>query len=143
MHLYFSYVQANGEDSSLYNADSHYGVIKKLLEYSQEMPIDQLFLFNRVLVAAFGGNDEIQKNPYAKNIISTLESNIARIQDLHRTPILNLMKWKYELYNNQNIELATNHFKNALSFAELTQEKYLVNKLQSEWEMDLSHFASK
>lgn len=143
LRLYFLYIQANKDNTPLYDIDRHYQTIKNLLAQYLDFPIDQLFLFNRVLISFFGGTEEIINNPYTEEIISTLESSISKSQDLQKTPILNLIKWKHELYKNKNLEQASICFQNARIFAELTQDTHLLNKLKTEWKADCEKFLVK
>lgn len=143
LRLYFLYIQANKDNTPLYDIDRHYQTIKNLLAQYLDFPIDQLFLFNRVLISFFGGTEEIINNPYTEEIISTLESSISKSQDLQKTPILNLIKWKHELYKNNNFELASICFQNARIFAELTQDTHLLDKLKAEWKADCEKFLVK
>lgn len=143
LRLYFLYIQANKDNTPLYDIDRHYQTIKNLLAQYLDFPIDQLFLFNRVLISFFGGTEEIINNPYTEEIISTLESSISKSQDLQKTPILNLIKWKHELYKNKNLELASICFQNACIFAELTQDTHLLDKLKAEWKADCEKFPVK
>lgn len=143
LRLYFLYIQANKDNTPLYDIDRHHQTIKNLLAQYLDFPIDQLFLFNRVLISFFGGTEEIINNPYTEEIISTLESSISKSQDLQKTPILNLIKWKHELYKNKNLEQASICFQNARIFAELTQDTHLLDKLKAEWKADCEKFLVK
>lgn len=136
LHLYFHYIQTDREDDELCDVKNSYTIIENLLDQSQEFPIEQIFMLNRVLISSFGGTEFLINNPYAEKIIFTLEANINKAQDFQKMPILHLMKWKYEIYKNQNLEIATSHFENACIFAKLTQDTHLLSKLKIEWEND-------
>lgn len=136
LSLYFHYLESHLYDPSLYDVNTHQGIIKNLLNISNQLPTRDIFFLNKVLIAACGFSNENFTTPTVAHIIDTLDQNIKKIQDLQNMPILNLIKWKYELYGKNNRQQAEAYFNEACLFAKLTQNENLAQRLQSEWEQD-------
>ncbi|HFU4504190.1 TPA: transcriptional regulator, partial [Streptococcus suis] len=73
---------------------------------------------------------------YIPVYIETIENIMELSQDFQKKPILNLVKWKYEVKAQNNREGAERYFNEAVTLASLLNQVHLKEKLQMEWEKD-------
>lgn len=140
LHLYFLYLDSKNYKSSLFSETTYSQVIQNLLSLSEKLPAEKLFLLNQVLISAFGRTESLNyRSKHIQNIINALEQSFQKIPDLQKLPILNLMKWKHQIYIGHDPEKAKAYFDEAHLFAKLTQDEYLLTKLELEWKKDLSN----
>lgn len=88
-------------------------------------------LFTLMAVAGTKGKDI-----FLPIIINSLEQIMNRTQDYQKLPILKMICWKYELFNNQDKKRALLLYEQAVMGAQMVGDTNLVHKIETEWEND-------
>lgn len=140
LDLYFNYSCHYQENYLTNPALENHEIITRLIEAIKLVPMENLFLVNKVLIAACGVSASDITKPYVPLIITTLEESLRVGLDFQRLPILNIIKWKHALYALNEEKTAETYFNDAKTFAILTKDYCLVEKLTSEWLSDRKIF---
>ncbi|HFI0701911.1 TPA: helix-turn-helix domain-containing protein [Streptococcus suis] len=96
-----------------------------------------LFILRDVMLTSIGilgENEEYGKIP---PLFDALDRIMVSTQDFQKKPILNLLKWKYELYVNNDSEEARRFYEEAVMFAKLIGNEHLIDKLEEDWQIDM------
>lgn len=138
INLYLAHLKISDFQSSLYDPENYNKLINNVIAHVDIIPLDELFMLSKVLFSAFS-NCLLQKNSeQMPAIILAIESIINRTQDFQKMPMLNLIRWKYALFYQQDKEQAEFHYKNACIFSNLTEDNHLTEQLKAEWQKDSS-----
>lgn len=135
--MYLPYAEFNND---IYNRDTHKLIIEHLLDTDRNLNSDELFVLNKTISSMASSCIFLEDKHNLHRLISKMENLMVKIQDFQRMHILNLLKWKYYLLDN-NLELAKKYHIDACLFSSLTQDKHLSEKLEKEWQHDLSKFS--
>ncbi|WP_288263937.1 hypothetical protein [uncultured Streptococcus sp.] len=68
--------------------------------------------------------------------LDVLKGIMAKIQDFHKKPVLNMIEWKYILERFGQTEKAQKLYEEAVLYANLIGDVYLANKITEEWIKD-------
>lgn len=113
----------------------HQRIVNHLLEQEQLLSGDAAVVFNNVLISALGSYLYSDCSLTINRLMAKIETVMIKTQDFQKMPILNLLRWKYALkQDDQN--MAHHYYKDAVLFANLIQDTYLVEMLEKEWQKE-------
>ncbi|HFI0694509.1 TPA: helix-turn-helix domain-containing protein [Streptococcus suis] len=95
-----------------------------------------LFILRDVMITSVGLLGQNEEYRYIPSLFDALDKLMQKTQDFQKKPILNLLKWKYELLINKDKVAATALYKEALLFARLIGNAHLIDKLEEDWKKD-------
>ncbi|HFI0247913.1 TPA: helix-turn-helix domain-containing protein [Streptococcus suis] len=95
-----------------------------------------LFILRDVMITAVGLLGQNEEYHYIPSLFDALDKLMQKTQDFQKKPILNLLKWKYELLINKDKVAATALYEEALLFARLIGNAHLIDKLEEDWKKD-------
>ncbi|HEL1602534.1 TPA: helix-turn-helix domain-containing protein [Streptococcus suis] len=96
-----------------------------------------LFILRDVMITSVGLLGQKEEFSYIPTLFEALDKIMQKTQDFQKKPILNLLKWKYELLINKDKVVATALYEEALLFARLIGNAHLIDKLEEEWQIDV------
>ncbi|HFI0135374.1 TPA: transcriptional regulator [Streptococcus suis] len=96
-----------------------------------------LFILRDVMITSVGLLGQKEEFSYIPTLFEALDKIMQKTQDFQKKPILNLLKWKYELLINKDKDVATALYEEALLFARLIGNAYLIDKLEEDWQIDM------
>ncbi|HFI0149122.1 TPA: helix-turn-helix domain-containing protein [Streptococcus suis] len=95
-----------------------------------------LFILRDVMITSVGLLGQNEEYRYIPSLFDALDKLMQKTQDFQKKPILNLLKWKYELLINKDKVVATALYEEALLFARLIGNVHLIDKLEEDWKKD-------
>ncbi|WP_029186637.1 helix-turn-helix domain-containing protein [Streptococcus suis] len=95
-----------------------------------------LFILRDVMITSVGLLGQNEEYRYIPSLFDALDKLMQKTQDFQKKPILNLLKWKYELLINKDKVAATALYEEALLFARLIGNAHLIDKLEEDWKKD-------
>ncbi|HFI0462166.1 TPA: helix-turn-helix domain-containing protein [Streptococcus suis] len=95
-----------------------------------------LFILRDVMITSVGLLGQNEEYRYIPSLFDALDKLMQKTQDFQKKPILNLLKWKYELLINKDKVAATALYEEALLFARLIGNAHLIDKLEEDWRKD-------
>ncbi|HEM6082760.1 TPA: helix-turn-helix domain-containing protein [Streptococcus suis] len=95
-----------------------------------------LFILRDVMITSVGLLGQKEEFSYIPTLFEALDKLMQKTQDFQKKPILNLLKWKYELLINKDKVAATALYEEALLFARLIGNAHLIDKLEEDWKKD-------
>ncbi|HEM4252181.1 TPA: helix-turn-helix domain-containing protein [Streptococcus suis] len=95
-----------------------------------------LFILRDVMITSVGLLGQNEEYRYIPSLFDALDKLMQKTQDFQKKPILNLLKWKYELLINKDKVVATALYEEALLFARLIGNAHLIDKLEEDWRKD-------
>ncbi|HEM3696352.1 TPA: transcriptional regulator [Streptococcus suis] len=95
-----------------------------------------LFILRDVMITSVGLLGQNEEYRYIPSLFDALDKLMQKTQDFQKKPILNLLKWKYELLINKDKVVATALYEEALLFARLIGNAHLIDKLEEDWKKD-------
>ncbi|HFI0640654.1 TPA: transcriptional regulator [Streptococcus suis] len=96
-----------------------------------------LFILRDVMITSVGLLGQNEEYRYIPSLFDALDKLMQKTQDFQKKPILNLLKWKYELLINKDKVAATALYEEALLFARLIGNAHLIDKLEEDWQIDM------
>ncbi|HEM6405127.1 TPA: helix-turn-helix domain-containing protein [Streptococcus suis] len=108
-------------------------LVEKLPSQVELIESGELFILRDVMLTAIGILGEHEEYGKIPPLFDALDRIMVSTQDFQKKPILNLLKWKYELYVNNDSEEARRFYEEAVMFAKLIGDSHLVEKLESSW----------
>ncbi|HFI0640041.1 TPA: helix-turn-helix domain-containing protein [Streptococcus suis] len=96
-----------------------------------------LFILRDVMITSVGLLGQNEEYSYIPSLFEALDRIMQKTQDFQKKPILNLLKWKYELLINKDKVAATILYEEALLFARLIGNAHLIGKLEEDWQIDM------
>ncbi|HEM6290796.1 TPA: transcriptional regulator, partial [Streptococcus suis] len=96
-----------------------------------------LFILRDVMITSVGLLGQKEEFSYIPTLFEALDKIMQKTQDFQKKPILNLLKWKYELYANNDSEEARRFYEEAVMFAKLIGNAHLIDKLEEDWQIDM------
>ncbi|HFI0645508.1 TPA: transcriptional regulator, partial [Streptococcus suis] len=96
-----------------------------------------LFILRDVMITSVGLLGQNEEYRYIPSLFDALDKLMQKTQDFQKKPILNLLKWKYELLINKDKVVATALYEEALLFARLIGNAHLIDKLEEDWQIDV------
>ncbi|HFH9840032.1 TPA: helix-turn-helix domain-containing protein [Streptococcus suis] len=96
-----------------------------------------LFILRDVMITSVGLLGQNEEYSYIPSLFEALDRIMQKTQDFQKKPILNLLKWKYELLINKDKVVATALYEEALLFARLIDNVHLIGKLEEDWQIDM------
>ncbi|MCK4029477.1 helix-turn-helix domain-containing protein [Streptococcus iners] len=134
----------------LQDEDVHSQSFQHFLDITRHFPTqmevidsNELFILRDVMLAAIGVLGSKQSFDYIPPIFATLDQLMVQTHDFQKKPILNLLKWKYELYVNDDKQAAQQLYQEAVMFAKLIGDNHLVAKLEKAWVEEYNGIAKK
>ncbi|CYV87283.1 TPA: helix-turn-helix domain-containing protein [Streptococcus suis] len=111
-------------------------LIEKLPQSIYDVHSESLFIVRDLFLAIVRILFSKELYDHIPVYIEKIENIMELSQDFQKKPILNLVKWKYELKVQHNHEIAERYYNEAITFASLLNQFHLKEKLQMEWEKD-------
>lgn len=136
LHLYFLSL-GNVANVYRFNRDEFDAIIECLLEQKEKFISDVLFVFRDVLLLAVNIGRRFECHAWSMTIFDALDELMCRFQDFQKKPILNMLMWKHYLEVEDDRARAEELYQEAILFAKMTKQGYLVLKLQEEWQTDV------
>lgn len=136
LHLYFLSL-GNVANVYRFNRDEFDAIIECLLEQKEKFISDVLFVFRDVLLLAVNIGRRFECHAWSMTIFDALDELMCRFQDFQKKPILNMLMWKHYLEVEDDRARAEELYQEAILFAKMTKQGYLVLKLQEEWQADV------
>ena len=134
IRLYLEHIRDRDTDATIYHYFS--SLVTHLPNQQEVMDSKELFILRDVIlisIGILGDREDYEKIP---SLFDALDKIMVLTQDFQKKPILNLLKWKYELHVNKNRDAAQSYFEEATLFAKLIGNDYLVHKIKEDWEED-------
>lgn len=97
---------------------------------------DDLFVLRDALfkfISVLGSKGEYRFIP---DLFLSLDEIISLTQDFQKKPIISMLRWKFELFARNDQQAAQRYFEEAVSFAQLINNEYLVEKMKEDWQQD-------
>lgn len=134
IRLYIEHVGLG--DSGVANFNNFLELVEKFPAQIDVMDSNELFILRDVMLVSVGLLGTGDEFSYIPPLFQALDRLMAETHDFQKKPILNLLKWKYELYVNKDFAAAKTLFEEAVMFSQLIDEPHLVEKLKEDWEKD-------
>ncbi|HFI0260493.1 TPA: helix-turn-helix domain-containing protein [Streptococcus suis] len=112
-------------------------LVEKLPSQVELIESGELFILRDVMLTSIGILGEHEEYGKIPPLFDALDRIMVSTQDFQKKPILNLLKWKYELYVNNDSEEARRFYEEALLFARLIGNAHLTAKLEEDWQIDV------
>lgn len=136
IRLYLEHLRA--DDGTSINFKKFLELVEHLPGQVDIMDANELFILRDVMLVTAGELGRTKQFAPIPSLFQALDQVMIITQDFQKKPILNLLKWKYELYVNDDYEAAKLLFEEAITFANLIGHHYLVDKLNADWVEDNS-----
>lgn len=136
IRLYLEHLRA--DDGTSINFKKFLELVEHLPGQVDIMDANELFILRDVMLVTIGELGRTKQFATIPSLFQALDQVMIITQDFQKKPILNLLKWKYELYVNDDYEVAKLLFEEAITFANLIGHHYLVDKLNADWVEDNS-----
>lgn len=120
-------------DPNIFDIEVYEQFVKNLFQSAKNLEIDELFLLNKLILNIcavdiwLGNYDRLEK------LLDYCHEHILKSQDLQRMPIYFMYRWEQSLHKGEE-NLAEKYYQQAILFAEMIQDDYLIKKLHKEWE---------
>ncbi|HEM6112525.1 TPA: helix-turn-helix domain-containing protein [Streptococcus suis] len=111
-------------------------LVEKLPGQIELVDSGDLFILRDVMITSVGLLGQNEEYSYIPSLFEALDKLMQKTQDFQKKPILNLLKWKYELLINKDKVAATALYEEALLFARLIGNAHLIDKLEEDWRKD-------
>ncbi|HEM3683680.1 TPA: helix-turn-helix domain-containing protein [Streptococcus suis] len=111
-------------------------LVEKFPGQVELMESGELFILRDVMLTSIGILGEHEEYGKIPPLFDALDRIMVSTQDFQKKPILNLLKWKYELLINKDKVVATALYEEALLFARLIGNAHLIDKLEEDWKKD-------
>lgn len=134
IRLYLEHLRA--DDGTSINFKKFLELVEHLPGQVDIMDANELFILRDVMLVTIGELGRTKQFATIPSLFQALDQVMIITQDFQKKPILNLLKWKYELYVNDDYEAAKLLFEEAIMFANLIGHQYLVDKLNADWVED-------
>lgn len=102
------------------------------------MDPNELFVLRDILFAFVGLLGERGQHDCIPTLFDALDKIMSISQDFQKKPILNLLKWKYELFVRNDRNQAERHYDEAILFANLIGNQHLVERIKQDWQDDIA-----
>ncbi|HFR3714835.1 TPA: helix-turn-helix domain-containing protein [Streptococcus suis] len=112
-------------------------LVEKLPSQVELVESGDLFILRDVMITSVGLLGQKEEFSYIPTLFEALDKIMQKTQDFQKKPILNLLKWKYELLINKDKDVATALYEEALLFARLIGNAHLIGKLEEDWQIDM------
>ncbi|EKB52190.1 transcriptional regulator [Streptococcus iniae 9117] len=110
--------------------------MKKTIAQIDCAEIDDFYVLNQVLITFYTISIQLDRPKELELIISNCNRIMSVVNDFYRMPILYVMEWKYSIKYLDDLKKATSFYHKAKSFAQMTGDSDLANKIEKEWAMD-------
>lgn len=137
MHLFIAYVNYSGVKVGTPEFESFEVLVAKLLDWEELVKPKDLFILRDLLIYAIGAFGPRKRFELFPAIFTALDNIMDQTQDFQKKPVLSMLKWKYELLAQNDTETAASYYEEAVAFAQLIANSYLVERLIAEWKQDL------
>ncbi|MGT2712239.1 helix-turn-helix domain-containing protein [Streptococcus oriscaviae] len=111
-------------------------LVKQLPEHVTKIASNDLFVLRDVLLVIVSVLGSKRLYTYLPGLFSSLDDILKISQDFQKKAILSMLKWKYELFVNKDKEKAIALYEEAIIFANLLENDFLVEKLKESWKLD-------
>ncbi|HEM4129826.1 TPA: helix-turn-helix domain-containing protein [Streptococcus suis] len=112
-------------------------LVEKLPSQVELVESGDLFILRDVMITSVGLLGQKEEFSYIPTLFEALDKIMQKTQDFQKKPILNLLKWKYELLINKDKDAATALYEEALLFARIIGNVHLIAKLEEDWQIDV------
>lgn len=123
-------------DDSSFQIDPFLQLVDHLPTQMEVMNRDELFILRDIMLISIGTLGTHKRFDRIPPLFTALDQLMIDTQDFQKKPILNLLRWKYELSINKNQELAQDLYEEAIAFAKIIGCTHLIARLKEDWEKD-------
>lgn len=134
--LYMVCANASNYTYSMFNQDEFKDIADNLLKQEKFFSLEEIFVLNNTLFNSLSLLLDLEMWDEIDNTFLVLKGIMAKIQDYHKKPILNMIEWKYILKSKGEVERARKLYEEAVLYAHLIDDTYLAHKITEEWEND-------
>ncbi|MGT2896523.1 helix-turn-helix domain-containing protein [Streptococcus entericus] len=139
INLYFTCGITSDFSPKFYSRETYKHIVSNLVKHAELLPLDYLFLLNNLFLQIIYIATRLKNSEFVEEILKQVEHIMFKTQDFQKLPVLCLVEWKYRLSVLGNLEKATDCYRKARLFAEMTNDKFLDQKLTNEWKKDTGH----
>ena len=132
IHLYL--IHLDSEPENIIENQYFLEMVNRLHDQMEVMNLNELFVLRDVMMTSVGILGKIEAYDLMPSLFNALDKIMVLTQDFQKKPILNLLKWKYELYVNKDQVAAYQYYEDAVKFAQLIGNDYLVRRIKEDWE---------
>lgn len=134
--LYMVCANASNYEYFMFDKDEFIGIAKNLLEQENHFSLAEIFVLNNILFGSLSLLVDLKMWAEVELTLDVLKGIMAKIQDFHKKPVLNMIEWKYILERFGQTEKAQKLYEEAVLYANLIGDVYLANKITEEWIKD-------
>lgn len=134
LRLYLEHMRFEAVSSQMFQI--FLGMVKRFPNQTEVIDPNDLFIFRDVMLTSIGILGTKEQFDYIPALFDTLDKLMMSTQDFQKKPILNLLKWKYELRIHDNKERAREFYEEAVLFAKIIGSPHLAKKLEEDWLKD-------
>lgn len=120
-------------DKTIFDEIFYEKIKTSLINQSQTLPIEDLYLLNSILLVCADVSVRLQRYDDLDRILLISHQIMTKIQDFQKMPIYYMLKWEYCWFGLNDFKQAEECYKQAILFAGVINGDYLVNKLEEEW----------
>lgn len=135
--LYAMYVSYKGYQPSIYDEKTHQHIIEVLLQADQNLQVEEFFILCKSIGSTASNCAVLKDKDNLDRLIFKMEDLMQQTQDFQRTHVLNILKWKSYLLED-NLESAEICYRDACVFSNATNPS-LTAKLTQEWKKDIKN----
>lgn len=134
LRLYLEHIRFEETSSQMFQI--FLDMVKNFPNQTEAIDPGDLFIFRDIMLTSIGILGTKEQFGYIPVLFDTLDKLMMSTQDFQKKPILNLLKWKYELRIHGNKERAREFYEEAVLFAKMIASPHLAEKLEEEWAND-------
>lgn len=134
--LYMVCANASNYTYFMFNQEDFREIAKNLLKQEKNLSLEEVFVLNNALFNSLSILLDLEMWDEIDSTFVVLKSLMAKIQDFHKKPILNMIEWKYILKCTGDVGRAQKLYEEAVLYANLIGDNYLAYKISEEWEND-------
>ncbi|EHI69220.1 helix-turn-helix domain-containing protein [Streptococcus ictaluri] len=110
--------------------------VNTILKSEEELLLEDLFMLNNILHTCLDVSIRLKDYLKVEQMLLLSQKIMSRIQDFQKIPMYCMYYWKYALYHLNDFAKAKHFYEQSVMFTSLTNDNYLVKKLEKEWLKD-------
>lgn len=112
----------------------------KLLEQVDFFAPEELYVYVNCIFSGLNYYELTGNYSLYPKSITVLRQVLTKTQDFQKKPLLYLLEWKWELFQNRDEQGATIKYQKSLQLASFWNDDHLLEGLKAEWQEDLEKF---
>ncbi|MBM6548627.1 helix-turn-helix domain-containing protein [Streptococcus dysgalactiae] len=135
--LYLIILVVSNFTNDLFDEEYYKEITERILEQHQYLLLEDLFLLNNILLSCADTSIRLKMFERLKDTLQLSHFIMSTIQDFQRMPMYCMYEWKLSIFYLKDIKRAETYFSQSLTFTQMTNDSYLAQKLQKEWDKDI------